>query len=351
MKKSILLLIISFSGYLVSGQQKEAADRLVNKGVELQDQGAVDSAIALYQKALDFDKDNLTALAEMGYSLQSIGKNDEAIDYCKKALKKHNGDPELKSVYVTYGNAMDGLKKTEKSIEIYNEGIKQFHDYFKLYFNKGISLNELHKTDEAILCFQKSVMLNPNHASSHNALGYLLFHNNKIPSLLAFCRFLALEPDSKRSILDLGNIKKIMTEKVTKTSENSITINLSPDLLDVKKKQQINDFSLSELVLAMSSALDNDSLYKNKPEVENFIRKLEDIFGSLKETKKGNYGFYWDYYVPYFIEMKDKDLVKTFGYLASSTSEDANVKEWFKSHQNEVDRFFKWSKAFSWSSN
>ncbi|MEO6960734.1 MAG: tetratricopeptide repeat protein [Puia sp.] len=351
MKKSLLLLVTSFASVLLFGQQKEAAERLVSDGVALQDQGAADSAIALYQKALGLDKDNLVALAEMGYSLLSVDKYDEAVAYCKKALKTHKGDPTLKTVYVSYGNALDGLQKTGKSIDIYNDGIKLFPDYFQLYFNKGISLNKLNKTDEAILCFQQSVTLNPKHAGSHNALGRLLFTKNKIPALLAFCRFLALEPDSRRSPPNLDNIRKIMNSAIKKTGEKSVTISLSADMFDVQKKQQANNFSSAELIVAVSSALDNDSAYKNKPEFENFIRKLEALCASLKENEKDNYGFYWDYYVPYFIEMKDKDLVRTFGYLAFSSSKDKDVTEWLKSHQPEIDAFNKWSDAFSWRIN
>ena len=197
LRKIFPLLIFPLFSSVAFGQQKVAADNLVKEGVGLQDAGQVDSAMATYRQALVLDKNNLLALAEMAYSLLSKENYDESIDFSKRAIKTHPRDPGLKTVYVSYGNALDGLGKTDKSIDIYNEGIKIFPDYFYLYYNKGISQHALHKTDEALLSFQKSAILNPAHASSHNAIGHLLFNNNNIPALLAFCRFLVLESASK----------------------------------------------------------------------------------------------------------------------------------------------------------
>ncbi len=115
---------------------------------------------------------------------------DEAIDYCKKAIDKHPFENALKSAYVTYGNALDALKKPDKSIELYDEGIKKFPEFYQLYFNKGITLSSINQIDEAVSCLQRSISLNPKHAGSNNALARLLYSQNKnIPALLAFCRF------------------------------------------------------------------------------------------------------------------------------------------------------------------
>jgi tetratricopeptide (TPR) repeat protein len=297
---------------------------------------------------LEIDKDNLLAQAEMAYSLLSVEKYGESIDFSKRAIKTHPRDPALKTVYVSYGNALDGLGKTDKSIDIYNEGIKLFPEFFQLYYNKGISQHELHKTDEALLSFQKSAILNPAHASSHNAIGHLLFNNNNIPALLAFCRFLALESSGKRAADNLENVQKIMNAHVTVSPEDRISVNVSPEMLDTKKKNQQNNFSSAELELALSSALDNDSAGVNKTVVEKFIRKFSALCRYLKETEKDGYGFYWDYYVPYFIEMNDKDLVTPFAYIAFTGSKTPDVTDWLDSHKTEISEFNKWSEGFKW---
>jgi len=354
-KRAVFVLISSlFCSYLFA-QHTEEAENLVREGVSLEDSGKSELAITQYQRALDLDKDNLMALTEMAYSLLSVGQYEEVIKYCKKAIKTHKGEEDLKIVYVSYGNAYDMLKKTDKSIGIYDEGIRLFPEYFQLYYNKGVSLSGENKNEEAITCFEKSATLNPNHASSHNAIGNLLLLNNqKVPALLAFCRFLAIEPESKRSGTGLENVHKIMDGNVSVSEKKSITVNISPDMLEENMKngkQKSNNFSSTELLLAVSAGLAYDSSNRNKTEVEQFKGRFEAICGSLKETEKDNYGFYWDYYVPYFTDMNDKGLIETFSYLAFASSGDPDVLEWLKSHKAEISNFYKWSDVFAWRIN
>lgn len=352
LKRIFLLFLIPLFTTLVYGQQKAQADHLVLEGISLQDAGQADSAMAKYDQALKLDKDNLPALAEMAYSFLSLEKYTESIGFSKRALKTHARDPVLKSVYVSYGNALDGLGKAAKSIDIYNEGIRLFPEYAQLYFNRGISQHELNKTEEALLSFQKSATLNPDHAGSHNALGHLLINMNHIPALLAFCRFLVLESLTTRAVQNLENVQQIMNAHVTqKKDEGRVSVNISRDMINPKKENQQNNFASAELMLALSAALDNDSSYKQKTGVEKFIKKFSLLCGYLKETEKDNYGFYWDYYVPYFTEMNDKGFVTPFAYIAFSSTQTADMKDWLDAHKTEISEFSQWSADFKWRIN
>jgi len=334
------------------GQNKEEAEKLVNEGIAYHDKGDYKGAIVRYDKALELDEDNLLALAEKAMTLVSLQKYAEAIKYCEKVIEKHPGNKALNMVYVTYGNASDGLNKTDRSLEIYDEGIKLFPNFYQLYFNKGITLSSVKKYDEALTCFQKAASLNPKHGSSHNALARLLFGTDKnIPSLLACCRLLILEPESNRGKEDLIIVQKIMGGDVEKTGKNSITININNASLGdttADGKNNENNFSMTSLILAMTAGLDYDKANKKKTKVEQFIRKFEVVCSTLKESQNKNYGFYWSYYAPYFIEMKDKGLVTTFAYIAFASSADSDVSSWLKSHKTEIQEFYKWSNGYSW---
>lgn len=355
MIKTILILMFPFMCNISYGQNQADAEKIVDEGVAYHDKGDYDGAIDKYDKALELDKDNLLAMAEKAFSLLSLQKYDEAIKYCQKTIATHPGDKGLRTVYVTYGNALDEQKKTDKSIEIYDEGIKQFPNYYQLYFNKGITLSSVKKYDDAALYFQKAIMLNPQHAGSHNAIARLANINHKrIPSLLAYCRFLAIEPQSNRGKENLSSMQKIMKGNVEETGKKSITINISSDMLgdtSANGKPKENSFTSTDLILAMDAASDFDKKNKKKTEVEQFIRKFETVCKSLKETKKDNFGFYWDYYVPYFTEMKDKSFLETFAYIAFASSDDPDIAKWLEAHKSETDKFFEWSKSFEWKSN
>ncbi len=350
MKQITLFLIIILFSSVSFGQNKEEADKFIEEGIAYHDKGDYEGAISKYDKALELDKDNLFALAEKAYSLLSLEKYNDAISYCQQAIDKYPSNKGLKLVYVTYGNALDALKKTDKSLEIYNEGLKNFPDYYQLYFNKGVTLSSVKKIDEALICFQKSTSLNPVHGSSNNALGRLMYSEGKnIPAILAFCRFLIIEPQSKRAIENLAFLQKIMKANVKKTGDNSITINIDAKMLDngtLKGKPKENDFSTTELILSLDAALDLSEKNSNKTEVEQFIRKFETICDSFKEAKKDNSGFYWDYYVPYFMILSEKKFIETFAYIAFVTSDKAEIIKWLETHKSEIKKFYEWDKEY-----
>jgi len=352
MKRIFLALILPLLCSISFGQNQADAEKFVNEGVACHDKGQYDMAISKYDQALALDKDNLLALMEKALTLLSLKKYDESINYCQKAISTHPGDRLLKTLYVTYGNAYDGLNKGEKSLEIYDQGITVFPDYYQLYFNKGITLTNQKRYEDAMQCFEKAVLLNPKHASSHNAIARLSsIKNRKIPSLLAYCRFLSIEPGSDRARENLAGLQKIMKGNVKETGDKSVTINIDPNVLDdteKKGKQKENNFGATDLILSMDAAMDLDKKNIGKKEVEQFYRKFQTVCGSLKETRNNNYGFFWDYYVPYFTEMKDRNFVETFSYIVFASSNDPAIAQWLKNNKARVDKFFEWSEAFEW---
>lgn len=352
MKRLIIILLVSLSGYCSFGQNKAEADKLVDEGVALTDKGDYAGAISIYDKALQLDKDNLVALAEKAYTLLSMNKYDEAIEYCKRVIAIHPKDLQLRTVYVTYGNALDGLHKTDEALERYDEGIKLFPDYYQLYFNKGITLSSVKKIDESLLCFEHSALLNPAHASSQNAIGRLQYTQQRnIPALMAFCRFLIIEPKGKRAVENLAFLQKIMKANVKQTTDKSITITLDPKSLDDKSKKgkaRENNFGTTEMILSLTAAQDFDKENANKTEVEKFIRKFSSICASFKEGKKDNSGFYWNYYVPYFISLDDNKFIETFAYIVFASSDQPEIAAWLNEHKSAVDKFYDWNKTFNW---
>ena len=108
--------MLSLFSSVLFAQNREEAEKLVNEGIPYHDKGDYEGAITRYDKALALDKDNLLALTEKAMSLLSAQKYDESIQNCQKAIESHKVEKILITVYVTYGNALDGLKKTDKSI-------------------------------------------------------------------------------------------------------------------------------------------------------------------------------------------------------------------------------------------
>jgi|SRR6218665_92000 len=352
--KKIVLSALLFSISISFAQNKFDADKLVNEGIPYHDKGDYEGAINKYDQALQLDKDNLLALAEKSFSLFSSKKYEESINCCKLAIEKHPDNPLLKSVYVTYGNALDGIKKTDQAFGIYDEGLKKFPDYYQLHFNKGITYSSIKKYNEAIASFQSAVLINPKHGSSFNAIARLenLNNTNRIPAILAFSRFFIIESNSNRAKQNLESLKEIMVRGVEKTGKKSISLNINASILtDSAAVKKENDFSSTDMILSMTAALDYDKKNAKKTEVENFIRKFETICSSLEELKSKNSGFYWDFLTPYFIEMKNRKLIEPFAYVVYSSSGNEDVGKWIKTNDFLVDKLYNWSKNYKWKTN
>lgn len=351
MKKIALIILLLICTPLSFAQNQVEAEKLVTEGIKFHDKGDYLGAITQYDKALELDKNNLLALYEKSYSLSSLNKYDDVIAICKQAINNHPGE-DVKAVYVTYGNALDHLKRTKESIEVFNEGIKLYPEFYMLHFNKGITYSKAENYKDAIDCFQKSILCNPKHAGSLNAIGVIEMGQNRIPSILAFSRFLIVEPQSARSKTNFEYLQKMLMKGVTETGKKSLSININADLLneatETSQKKE-NNFSMTDLILSMDASQDFIDKNKNKSEVENFIRKFETICASLQENKKDNVGFYWEFLVPYFIEMKNKDMIEPFAYIVYVDSSSEDVAKWHEKHQDKLDKFYEWSSKYNWA--
>jgi len=352
MKKIFSFLLLIAFWYSSNAQQKTEADEFVAAGVALHDKGEYDGAIAKYDEALKLDPTNLYGLAEKAMSLMYARRPKEAIPLCKKAIENHAGNPALRSVYVTYGSCLDEMNSRQESLAVFEEGIQLFPDFYLLYFNKGITLSVLNKNDEAIESIQQAIKLNPQHASSHNAIGRIArLKQNRIASLLAFGRFFVLEPEGSRAKENLNSMLEMMSSNVEKTGKKSVTINLDPGILsDTAKDGSANEnsFAITDLILTMDAALDFDKKNKKNSEVEQFIRKFETVCASIDELHKKNFGFYWEYYAPYFIDMRKQGLIEPFAYIVFASSEEKYVGKWLEDHDDELSKFFSWSSKYDW---
>ena len=350
MKGTILLMLATCTFISTFGQQKEEAEKVVQEGIAYHDKGDYDGAITRYDKALELDKDNLLALTEKSMTLLAQQKYDDVVDICKRTIKVYSGDKGLPNLYVTYGTALDGLKKTDDAINIYDKGLKSFPNNYQLHFNKGITLSNVRKYDEALLSFEAAATLAPQHASSQNAIARIqAAKNRQVPSLLAYWRFFALEPQSARAKANLPEMLKVIKGNVEQKDEKTINVSLFLD--DSKGKKKENDFGTTQMILSLSAALDYDEKYKNETEVQKFLRKFETVCSSLKESSKEGKGFYWTYYAPYFIGMKDEKHLETFAYIVFSSSEDAEVAKWLEANSAKVKEFYTWSKTFLFKTN
>lgn len=350
--KKLLFLLLSCSVGAASAQTNGTATKhdLVEEGIKLYDAGQYPEAEAKYKQALAVAPNDEVALSELALTYNSMGRNKEAIDICEKLLK---ADPKSdESVYVTYGNSLDALKKTKDAYHAYEDGLKYHPSSSSLYFNLGVAQATSGQVPASIGSFQQSVALNPEHASSHMSLGVMqLATHARIPGILGLARFLVLEPRGARATQRLPMLDKAMTQGVTRTGEQSVTISISEDALkgaDGKRKGPDN-FGGVDMMLSLMGATSLTKEAKAKTPMESFVLQFTTLCHMLGEQSANQNGFTWNYYVPYFVELEKKGYVPALAYLAHASQTDVpEVQQWLSAHPNEVAVFQEWSKNYIW---
>ena len=347
-----LLLSLSWAAHPLRAQQTDSADQLVKQGVTLYDQGKFDEAVLRYKQALKQEPANYTARYELAMTYNALGRNTEAVDLCRQLLKD---DPEPgPSAYDTYGNALDGLQKPKEAVKIYQQGIRRYPNEGSLYYNLGVTQAvSLRQLPESIASMQQAVRCRPTHLNSLNSLWKLTLQaDNRVPALLEMLRQLQLEPEGGRAEATLGRLDELVGRGVEKTGEQAVTINVSSATLkEAGKKGHPDNFGPADMLLSMSGALDYSEENKDKTPTEQLIRKLESLISVLDESHPETHeGFAWQYFVPYFVELKKQGYLPALAYSvqASRAAATPEVQQWLAAHTATLEEFREWSEAYNW---
>ncbi len=323
----------------------EKHEPLIRQGIALHDRGDFDGAIRSYEEVLKENPDDTLALYEMAYSY------GEKKDYKKSLEIAYRGaqykSKQLFGFYVLIGNNLDHMGQAENAIKTYKSGIRMFPEESLLHFNLAITLLGQNKPDEARKSLKDAVTFDPAHPGSHVRLGDVYFRENyRIPALLAMGRFLVLEPKSQRATYALQVIRDVLGRAATR-DEKTGNINIT---LDTSARTDEGDFGTALTMMGILGAARHLEKNKDKTEMQSIIDMIESLLSIMSEgdAKKKQEGFAWNYYRPYFLEMKARKMVEPFCYYIYQTSQSTEVAKWLAQNTARVNEFLTWSQSYQW---
>jgi tetratricopeptide (TPR) repeat protein len=328
----ISFAVLSLSAALVSAQDAKTAKLLVNQGIALNDSGKYAQAVEKYSEALKADPNDLQADYEMGFSLYNEGKGLDAVPFLEKILASND------SKYETYdllGSIYDDNNQPDKAIDCYIKGIADYPKYERLHFNLGISYLRQKKYTGAEDCESDAIKLDPKHASAQRIYAMAEYEEgNHTRSLLAWCSFLLLEPNTQRSAGAFDYIKAIINYGVTRKSEKAININVS------EKDLKSEDFILPITIVA--STEDKGFESKKESAVDSLTVELTSVFQLAAEHAKSDTGFYANYLAKYFGKLADSGNVPAFARFISLGAYKDDDLAWFKANKKQLDDLDMW---------
>jgi hypothetical protein len=142
-------------------------------------------------------------------------------------------------------------------------------------------------------------------------------------------------------------VQKTMQAGVS-PGKNSKEISIAVDL-SLQKKDE-GDFSSIDVFMGLAKAANYTEKNKDKSEMELLVSNFDSLLAFLSEStsKADRSKFTWQYYVPYFVEMKSKGHVEAFAYYINQRSTIPGVNEWLQRNQNKVSDFLSWSRNYQW---
>ena len=153
-------------------------------------------------RALDM---SAAAHLERGVQLEQVGRTDDAIAETEKALRL---DPSLVKAHVNllilYARTGKGQKAEEQYKSVLASDPDQFPD---AYYNYGVLLVKEGKFEDAERTFLKALAIAPSNDAAHNNLGYLLERQGKLSeAAIEYKKAIEASPNSRDAHFKLGRI-------------------------------------------------------------------------------------------------------------------------------------------------
>lgn len=324
--KLFLLLALLLAGKNVL-PQTNSAKSLVDEGIALFDKGNYPEAVEKYKDALKITPDDFRADYEMGYTLYVMGKGKDAIPFLESILKSNESKYET---YELLGSIYDDSGDSEKAVEYYKDGIKEKPDYERLHFNLSITYLRLKKYPEAETEAIEAIKLDPKHASAQRALALAANYQGKLGrSLLGWCSFLLIEPQSKRSPEAFAYVKAIINHGLKKTEKGA----------DITYDVKTGTANLM-MPLAVISATEGKKDLTKLDSLQLQLTSLFQIAHTIADDSSQT--FIAHYYGDFFEALAKSGNMPAFTrFISLSAYKDENLA-WFKEHDKELSTFDAW---------
>ncbi len=324
-----LLLAVNVFG------QADKVLELVNRGVELNDQGKHNEAIAKFKEALAIDKNSAAANYELSYSSMTVGKYDDAIKYSKKVIKLNSDN--LHQAYIVLGSSLDLQGNSKKAIKTYLEGLEKFPNSNLLNYNLAYTYYQQKDYSKAETAVISAINAKPTHPSSHLLLSAVMqAKGQRLKAALPLYYFLMLEPNSQRSKSNYIVLRKMLVQGIEQKDEKNVNV-----IIPINSGSD-DEFSGAEMMVSLLASSRFSKENKGKSNLELFVESTRSTFSILNELKKDRTGFWWSLYVTKFDDLVQTKNHEAFCYYISKSLNDDEVKKWIADNPSKMNELNDW---------
>lgn len=128
-------------------------------------------------RCAEIDNESPESLYEIGRNLVQQKKEDEALEWLRRAIK---AQPDYAAAHITLSAALNATEDPLAAMEEIKASIKVLPNIPHLHTNLGIVNLSLSRADDAIACFRKALEIAPNFSHARSSMLFALSHSTKI---------------------------------------------------------------------------------------------------------------------------------------------------------------------------
>jgi tetratricopeptide (TPR) repeat protein len=216
-----------------------------NLGLTLQSQGKFDEAIEHHRRALQIDPYCAGTHFNLGQALNSLGKFEEAITHFTEALRIN---PNFSEVHSELAYALASRGRLDEAIPHFIEALRFEPDNAEVHVNFGLALARQGKLDEAVMHFTEALRIKPNYADAHSNLGYALAKCGKLDEAVRhYTEALRIKPNFAYAHYNLGVALARQGKFDEAIAHFNEALRINPDFTDARK-------SLEKVILQQSKS-------------------------------------------------------------------------------------------------
>jgi antitoxin component YwqK of YwqJK toxin-antitoxin module/Tfp pilus assembly protein PilF len=320
------LFVFSFHAFSQKDPPILSAE-LARAGDDMLDSGDYKKALSFFDQIDRNDSNYVRSLYGRALSCQGDSQFNKAIQYCRELLQLKDPTDLQPNIYSTYASLLDQTGEIEKSLAVYDEAIRIYPSFSKLYFNKGITLYDQKRYAEAESVFKETLMINPYQYSAHYFLGLSAVRQGKVvPAFLSFVGYLLVNPGGKYE-KQCVNILASMA-------------NGRDEILDYKNNRTGDgdeNFSLTEDILLSKIALEKQ--YKLAVSLDDPIFRQIQVVCEKLEYKADDPDFWMQYYVPFYKKLFGDNQFEPFIYWSFENVQIKEIQDYNKKNKKLVEHF------------
>lgn len=128
-------------------------------------------------RCAEIDNESPESLYEIGRNLVQQKKENEALEWLRRAIK---AKPDYAAAHITLSAALNATEDPLAAMEEIKASIKVLPNIPHLHTNLGIVNLSLSRADDAIACFRKALKIAPNFSHARSSMLFALSHSTKI---------------------------------------------------------------------------------------------------------------------------------------------------------------------------